>query len=84
MNRKSKVLTKKFKSEKYSNRFVVPRLQDGRGSADIWGCFNFNGVGVCNNIYGRFYTQRRYFQKNKFQLPSKLKLSLDNLMFKVS
>ena len=40
----------RFKSEKYSNRFVVLRLQDGNGifGIGIWGCFNFNGVGVCN------------------------------------
>ena len=59
MNRKSKVLIKRFKSEKYSNRFVVPRLQGGDGSVDIWGCFNFNGVGVCN-IYTVRINQHTY------------------------
>ena len=51
INRKSKVLTKRFKSEKYTNRFVVPRLQGGGGSVeiyDIWGCFNFNEMGLHN------------------------------------
>ena len=52
MNRKSKVLFKRVKSEKYSNHLVVPRLQCGSGSVVIWGCFNFNGVGVYNIYTG--------------------------------
>ena len=34
-NGKSKVLVKRFKSEKYSNRFIVLRLQGGSGSVGI-------------------------------------------------
>ena len=48
MNRKSKVCVERFKSEKYSHRFVLPRLQGGGESIGVWGCFNFNEVGVCN------------------------------------
>ena len=48
INRKSKALIKRFKSEKYSGRFFVPRLKGGGGSVCIWGCFIFNEVGLCN------------------------------------
>ena len=61
MNRKNKVLVKRFKPEKYNNRFVVPRLQSGSGSVGIWGCFNFNVVGVCNIYTGRI-NQHTYIE----------------------
>ena len=41
VNRKSEVLVKRFKSEKFSNYFVMPRLQCGSGSVGIWSCYNF-------------------------------------------
>ena len=70
MNRKSKVLVKRFKSEKYSNCFVVPRLQDGGRSECIWSCFNFNGVGVCN-IYTGQINQHTYKETlDNYMVPS--------------
>ena len=57
---KSNVLVKWF-SENYSNFFVVPRLQGGSGSVGIWGCFNFNGVGLCN-IYAGQINQHTYIE----------------------
>ena len=42
-------------------RFVVPRLQGGSGSVDIWGCFNFTEVGICNIFTGRI-NQHTYIE----------------------
>ena len=52
-NRKGRVFVKRYHSEKFDNKFVVPRLQGGGGSAGIWGCFSFRGTGVCNVYTGR-------------------------------
>ena len=46
INSKSKVFVKRFKSETYTNRFVVPKLQGGARSFGIWGCFYFNKTGL--------------------------------------
>ena len=43
---------KKYKHEKYSSRYVIPRLQGGRGSAGIWRCISHKGPGL-SNIYTR-------------------------------
>ena len=61
MNRKNKVLVKRFKSEKYSNYFVVLWLQGGTGSIGILGYFNFNGVDVYN-IYTVQINQLTYIK----------------------
>ena len=52
-NRKGRVFVKRYHSEKFDNKFVVPRLQGGGGSAGIWGCFSFRGTGVYNVYTGR-------------------------------
>ena len=75
MNRKSKVLLKRFKSEKYSNRFVVERLQGGGGSVGNLGCLNFNGVGVCKIYTGRI-NQHTYIKT----LENCMVLSVDMLI----
>ena len=38
LNRKSKGIVKRFKNEKFHPKFCIPRLQNGGGSAGIWGC----------------------------------------------
>ena len=73
MNRKSKVLVKRFKSENYSNCFVVSRLQGDSGSICIWGCFNFNGVGVCSIYTGRI-NQHTYMETR--ELPGSISRQL--------
>ncbi|CAF0974931.1 unnamed protein product [Brachionus calyciflorus] len=52
-NRKSKVILKRLNNEKYHPKFCVPRLQNGGGSAGIWGCISSKGTGVCNMDTGR-------------------------------
>ena len=52
-NRKGRVLVKRYRSEKFSTRFVIPRLQGGGGSAGIWGCITNKGTGVCDVYTGR-------------------------------
>jgi transposase len=58
INRKSKVLIRRFSNEKYSNRAVVPRLQGGGGSIGIWGCITFNGTGLHTLYDGRLNAER--------------------------
>lgn len=53
INRKSKVLVKCRRSEKYLDRFCQPRVQGGGGSVGIWGCISHNGTGVCHVYTGR-------------------------------
>lgn len=53
MNRKGRVIVKRFKSEKYHSRYVTPRLQGGGGSVGIWGCISHKGRGLCNIYTGR-------------------------------
>ena len=52
-NRKGQVLVKRFAHERFSNRFVAPRLQGGGGSVGIWGCFSYEGTGICKIYDGR-------------------------------
>lgn len=52
-NRKARVLVKRFQFEKYHAKFVVPTLQKGGGSAGIWGCISYKGVGCCSIYEGR-------------------------------
>ena len=65
MNSKSKVLVKRFKSEKYSNC-----LQDGGESIDIWDCFNYKGVGVCNIYKGRINPHTYIESLENYKVPS--------------
>ncbi|RNA44560.1 paired box and transposase domain containing [Brachionus plicatilis] len=52
-NRKSRVLVKRLKKEKYDTRFVIPTLQGGGGSAGIWGRISSKGTGCCRIYEGR-------------------------------
>jgi hypothetical protein len=52
-NRKSRVIVKRFKNEKFHPKFCTPRLQNGGGSAGIWGCISYKGTGICNIYTGR-------------------------------
>lgn len=53
LNRKSRVIVKRFKNEKFHPKFCIPRLQNGGGSAGIWGCISYKGTGICNIYTGR-------------------------------
>lgn len=53
LNRKTRVMVKRFKNEKYHPKFCTPRLQKGGGSAGIWGCISYKGTGVSNIYTGR-------------------------------
>lgn len=61
INRKCKVLVRRLKNEKYSDRMVVPRLQGGGGSIGIWGCISIHGAGLCSLYQGRL-NARRYIE----------------------
>ena len=52
-NRKSKVIVKRMRGEKFLSRHIVPRLQGGGGSVGIWGCFCHKGKGLCSIYQGR-------------------------------
>lgn len=53
INRKSRILVKRLKSEKYLERFCTPRVQGGGGSVGIWGCIAHKGTGVEKIYTGR-------------------------------
>ncbi|CAF0915392.1 unnamed protein product [Brachionus calyciflorus] len=52
-NRNSRVIVKRFKNEKFHPKFCIPRLQNGGGSAGIWGCISYKGTGISNIYTGR-------------------------------
>ena len=60
-NRKSKVIVKRLKSEKYDTRFCVPRIQGGGGSVGIWGCISHKGIGSIQ-LYNGTMNQYSYKQ----------------------
>ena len=62
INRKSKVIVKRLRNEKYLTRFCVPRVQGGGGSVGIWGCFSSKGIGCCEVYTGRV---NQYIYRNK-------------------
>ncbi len=53
INRKSRIVVKRFRSERYLPRFCQPRVQGGGGSIGIWGCMSSNGTGVAQVYKGR-------------------------------
>ncbi|CAF0850356.1 unnamed protein product [Brachionus calyciflorus] len=53
INRKSKVIVKRLNNEKYNQKFCVPSLKNGRGSAGKWRCISSKDTGVCNMYTGR-------------------------------
>ena len=46
-------MLKIYKHEKYSLRYVIPRLQGSCGLAGIWGCTSHKGPGPSNIYTGR-------------------------------
>ena len=46
LNCKGKLHAKRYKHEKYSSCYVIPRLQGGRGLCGIWGCISREGPGL--------------------------------------
>lgn len=58
VNRKTKVLVRRFPSEKYEDRMLVPRLQGGGGSVGIWGCITSAGPGLYTIYTGRLDHKR--------------------------
>ena len=71
-NRKSKVLVKRLKKEKYNTRFVIPTLQGGGVSAEIWGCISSKGTRCCR-VYERRINQHAF----KETLENELLTSVD-------
>lgn len=71
INRKSKVLIKRHRWEKYLDRFFQPRLQGGGGSIGIWGCISHKGTGVCQVYTGRINQHSYKETLENALLPSK-------------
>ena len=53
INRKNKVLVRRFANEKYHQRYLQPRIQNGGGSTGIWGCIAYDGPGHHTLFDGR-------------------------------
>lgn len=61
INRKNRIIVKRFACEKFHERFVQPRVQGGGGSAGIWGNISHKGTG-CANLYEGRINQHRYIE----------------------
>ncbi|RNA06764.1 transposase [Brachionus plicatilis] len=61
-NRKSNVI--------FHPKFCIPRLQNGGGSAGIWGCISFKGTSKCNINTGRInqFVYINTFEKHSFTI----------------
>ena len=46
-------MVKRLSSERYNDRFVIPRLQGAECSAGIWGCISHKRNGCCKVFTGR-------------------------------
>ena len=53
VNHKSRFNVKRLASEKYKERFCVPRVQGGGSMIGIWGWISFKGIGFQNIYTGR-------------------------------
>jgi transposase len=53
MNRKNKVVVRRLANEKYHQRFLQGRIQNGGGSIGIWGCITYDGPGHHTLFDGR-------------------------------
>ena len=57
-NRKTRPIVRRFKNEKYKDRFLIKKQQGGGGSVGIWGCINIEGTGCCSTYTGRLNAER--------------------------
>ena len=53
VNRKSRFIVKRLASEKYKERFCVPRVQGGGGLIGIWRYITHEGIEFQNIYTGR-------------------------------
>lgn len=53
INRKTTPRVRRFRHEKYDERFVQKRVQGGGGSIGVWGCLGQLGAGCCTTYKGR-------------------------------
>lgn len=74
INRKNRVIVKRYQYEKYKKQFCVPRIQKGGGSVGIWGCISYKGPGQCNVYTGRMnqFTYKETIEKHLFPSAHKL------------
>ncbi|RNA00859.1 hypothetical protein BpHYR1_031753 [Brachionus plicatilis] len=65
-------MVKKFKNGKFHPKFCIPRLQNGRGLAGIWGCISYKGTGICYIYTGpiNHFIIFKYILKFSFTFPS--------------
>lgn len=53
VNRKNGIKFRRFKNERFNERYVQKKIQGGGGSIGIWGCLANNGIGQCRLYSGR-------------------------------
>ena len=53
MNRKSRVIVRRHRNEKYHKQFLAARGQGGGGSIGIWGAISYHGTGLHQLYEGR-------------------------------
>jgi hypothetical protein len=53
MNRKSRVIVRRHRNEKYHKQFLAARVQGGGGSIGIWGAIIYHGTGLHQLYEGR-------------------------------
>ena len=59
INRKKRVVVRRYKNEKYNPRFIMSRVQGGGGSIGIWGCIAGSSNGLAH-LYTDRLNQHRY------------------------
>lgn len=57
INRKITPTVRRFANEKYSPRFIMPRMQAGGGSIGFWGCISTFGTGSSRVYRGKMNQQ---------------------------
>lgn len=75
VNRKTTPQVRRFRHEKYEDRFVKKVVKGGGGSIGVWGCIGQAGTGCCMTYPGRLNAERY-----KEVLENSLKPSIDLLV----
>ena len=70
VNRKSQVIVKRLRSERFLPRYCQAVVQAGGGSAGIWGCISHKGTGCCEVYTGRIDQYRYAETLENAMLPS--------------
>jgi hypothetical protein len=58
VNRKTTPLVRRFKHEKFDEKFTKKKVQKGGGSVGMWACMSDGGTGCCSTYPGRLNAKR--------------------------